>query len=105
MKRVLGLLCMLIASQCHAQWGGFLDPEIMRKAGKSAATGNFEFNNMQLDGRSQSERHGPSAAEVAREIRSQQERQKRQDEARAYAEQFGRVQAHIERGYAADYGK
>jgi hypothetical protein len=92
----LGCIC-LFAGDVSAQWGGFLDPNIIRKAGEDAATGNVSLGNVSIDGRDPRQVKGnsgqnPTAAEIAYEIRKQEA-----DERQA------KIRLHLSQRWQADY--
>ncbi|RYF17467.1 MAG: hypothetical protein EOO30_06900 [Comamonadaceae bacterium] len=102
----MALAALLFAVQAQAQWGGVLDPEIMRQAGE-AATGNIDLGNVEMDtvrigpdaGRA------PTAAEIAAEMRRQEQQQKDEAAWRRRQETQSRVRAGIQEAYQADFDR
>lgn len=98
----VGLICPLAA----AQWGGFLDPNIIQQAGETAATGNLELNNLNIGGDDiDRPSRTPTAAEVAQEILRQQDMRRQQEASRQQAADWSRIERTIRSGYAAEFGR
>lgn len=107
MNRFFALAALLFAVQAQAQWGGFLDPAIMRQAGEAAATGNIDLGNVEMDNVRIGPAAGraPTAEEVAAEMRRQEQRQKDEAAWRRRQETESRVRAGLQEAYQADFGR
>lgn len=107
MKPIFFAALLLVAPCSHAQWGGFLNPEIMRKAGEDAATGNVNLNNVNMDGNRNApqEQAMPTAQEIATAIRMQEYDAQQNRKAAERQAQHARVAAKIERAYNAEFRK
>jgi hypothetical protein len=107
MRFHLIFLAALTASSAHAQWGGFLDPNIIREAGSAAASGNLRMNNIELDNVQTGGTRGapaPSAEDIAREIRRQQADESARAARQRLSEMQGRVRSQIATQYHSEFG-
>ena len=105
-RRFIALLALTVSFAAQAQWGGFLDPDIMRQAGENAANGNIELGNMEMDNTQIGPAsRGPSAAEIATEIRRQEQREKNEAAWRRREELSSQIRAGIRQAYEADFGR
>lgn len=87
----------------HAQWGGFLDPEIIREAGRKAATG--DLSDFGIEETPSFSIPPPSAREIAREVENIREEKSRQEEARRQQSMKVNVNKTIQQAYAEEYAK
>lgn len=103
------------ACSAHAQMATYLynqvmDPEIVRKAGSDAASGNLRMNNIDLDrpGMDSGSRGAvlaPSAEDIAREIRRQEAQERTDGDRRRLAAMQARVRSRIAQEYEHEFGK
>jgi hypothetical protein len=104
MKRYCFTALLLAAPLAHAQV--FLDPEITRRAAETMVTGNIRLNNVDFGGGLQQQAQPmPTAAEIAAEIRRQNQREISRREANEREARRERVASAIERGYKAEFRK
>lgn len=103
MKRLLLAATLLAAPLAQAQV--FIDQNLIRQAAENMATGNISLNNVELGGGPQQQEPGPTAAEIAAEIRAQEAHENVRREAAARDARRHRVMNAIERAYDAEYRK
>lgn len=100
--KVFFLTGLLLATPyAQAQWGGVLDPNIMRQAGEAAATGNIMLGNVQIDGAPMQE--APTASDIAEEIRAQEQRAQIRRRLAERDARRARVIKVIEQAYQAEF--
>lgn len=105
-KFVVCLAASLICPLAAAQWGGVLDPNIIQQAGETAATGNLELNNLNIGGYEiDGPTRAPTAAEIAQEIRRQQDLKRQQEAYRQQSMDWSRIERTIRSAYTAEFGR
>ncbi len=109
MKPFFFAALLLVAPCSHAQWGGFLDPEIMRRAGEDAATGNIRLNILDIDdysdGPAPTVQYRPTAQDTAATRQSHEDDQRDRKNMAEREAQRARIFNRIERAYNAEFRK
>lgn len=87
----------------HAQWGGFLDPEIIREAGRKAATG--DLSDFEIEETPPIYMPPPSAREIAKEIENIREEKSRQEEEQRVQSMRIKVNKAIQQAYIKEFAR